>query len=88
MIRTVHGKGAQEAEEVFRGEQFNFIDAFAAMDTLLAPGGMLLRKIDLRDYGMFFARGVHPREYSTVPDWIYGLVASRIADSTTTIGIK
>jgi SAM-dependent methyltransferase len=87
MIRTVYGKGAQEADRVFPGEQFDFIlsravihevyeidGAFAAMDKLLAPGGMLLHKIDLRDYGMLSAWGFHPREFLTIPHWIYALM--------------
>jgi len=83
-IRLVYGHGAEEADRVFAGEKFDFIisravihevyaidRAFAAMDALLAPGGMLLHKIDLRDYGMLSAWGFHPREYLTIPRWIY-----------------
>jgi len=44
--------GGQEVWEIDR--------AFQGLDQLLAPGGCLLQKIDLRDYGLFSANGFHP----------------------------
>lgn len=44
---------------------------FKAQDAILRPGGIMVHRIDLRDYGMFSKYGFHPLEYLTVPDWIY-----------------
>jgi SAM-dependent methyltransferase len=44
---------------------------FKAQDELLRPGGVMVHKIDLRDYGMFSRYGFNPLEFLTVPDWIY-----------------
>lgn len=44
---------------------------FAAIDRVLAPGGMQIHKIDLSDYGMFSKHGHHPLEFLTVPDPVY-----------------
>ncbi len=49
---------------------------FVAMNKLLAPGGYLLHKIDLSDYGIFRDGGMHPLTFLTIPDWIYRLMAS------------
>jgi SAM-dependent methyltransferase len=45
--------------------------AFLAQGELLRPGGVMVHRIDLRDYGMFSKYGYHPLEFLTVPDWIY-----------------
>ncbi len=44
---------------------------FEAQGELLRPGGIMVHRIDLRDYGMFSKYGFHPLEFLTVPDWIY-----------------
>jgi SAM-dependent methyltransferase len=44
---------------------------FKAQGELLRPGGVMVHRIDLRDYGMFSKYGFHPLEFLTVPDWIY-----------------
>jgi hypothetical protein len=44
---------------------------FAAQDALLRPGGVMVHRIDLSDYGMFTKHGYHPLEFLTVPEWIY-----------------
>ena len=49
---------------------------FVAMDKLLAPGGMLVHKIDLGDYGMFRDQGMHPLTFLTIPEAIYKRMAS------------
>jgi hypothetical protein len=53
-------------QEVFDSERM-----FAAIDTLLAPGGVQIHKIDLSDYGMFSKHGYHPLEFLTIPDGVY-----------------
>lgn len=45
--------------------------SFRSMDRLLEPGGLLLHKIDCRDYGIFRRRGFHPLEIYTIPDGLY-----------------
>lgn len=49
---------------------------FAAMDRLLAPGGCLVHKIDLGDYGMFRNQGMHPLTFLTISEPIYKRMAS------------
>jgi SAM-dependent methyltransferase len=44
---------------------------FKAQGDLLRPGGVMVHRIDLRDYGMFSKYGFHPLEFLTIPDWIY-----------------
>jgi SAM-dependent methyltransferase len=48
--------------------------AFRAMDRLLAPGGCMAHKIDLRDLGLFTSSGKHPLTFLTVPDFTYRLM--------------
>jgi SAM-dependent methyltransferase len=48
---------------------------FAAQDRLLRPGGVLVHKIDLRDYGMFTKHGFPALEFLTVPEWAYRRMA-------------
>ena len=45
--------------------------AFASMDLLLAPGGRMAHKIDLRDHEMFSAGGKHPLTFLTFPEWLW-----------------
>ncbi|MEX2649856.1 MAG: methyltransferase domain-containing protein [Alphaproteobacteria bacterium] len=50
-------------------------DPVAALDAMrarLAPGGVMVHRIDLRDHGMF--AGHHPLTFLTVPDAIYRLM--------------
>jgi hypothetical protein len=42
-----------------------------AQDALLRPGGVMVHRIDLADYGMFSKYGFHPLEFLTVPEWAY-----------------
>lgn len=87
-LRYIYGYGAQDADKPLAGELFDIIisrgvlqevhrtdAAFAALDKLLAPGGVMAHKIDLRDYGMFSGIGFHPREFLTIPEYIYWLMA-------------
>ena len=57
-------------------EIYDLDPTFAAMDSLLAPGGMLIHKIDLSDYGMFRKQGMHPLTFLTIPESIYRRMAS------------
>jgi len=49
---------------------------FQATDQLLNPGGLMIHKIDLRDYGMFSGAGMNPLTFLTIPEWIYRRMAS------------
>lgn len=51
-------------------------ELFAAMDTILRPGGYMLHKIDLSDYGMFRDVGMHPLTFLTIPQATYRLMAT------------
>lgn len=58
-------------EEIYEPEV-----TIAAMYELLAPGGYLIHKIDLTDYGMFRPLGLHPLTFLTIPEYIYRRMAS------------
>ncbi|HLY54217.1 MAG TPA: methyltransferase domain-containing protein [Stellaceae bacterium] len=50
-------------------------DPLAALDAMLAalaPGGLMVQIVDLRDHGMF--KGRHPLTHLTVPDWLWQLM--------------
>ena len=46
------------------------LGALRSMAAALAPGGMLLHKVDLRDHGMF-SEHFHELKFLEVPDWLY-----------------
>src|SRR6266550_5420120 len=48
----------------------------AEADKLLAPGGLMLHKIDLSDYGIFTDGGMHPLTFLTISESVYRLMAS------------
>ncbi len=48
----------------------------AEADKLLAPGGLMLHKIDLSDYGIFTDGGMHPLTFLTIPESVYRAMAS------------
>jgi SAM-dependent methyltransferase len=52
-------------------EIYDPMPVLRAQDALLRPGGVMVHRIDLRDYGMFSKYGFHALEFLTVPDWIY-----------------
>lgn len=58
-------------EEVFEPEP-----VFAAADKLLAPGGLMLHKIDLSDYGIFSEGGMHALTFLTIPESVYRLMST------------
>jgi len=81
------GNGIEEADQIFEPESFNFIisravfehvydpdSAFTVMHRLLAPGGYMLHKIDLRDHGIFSKHKHHPLTFLTIADPVYRLM--------------
>jgi hypothetical protein len=89
-VECVYGTGAEDAHTVFAPRQFDYLISrgvvqeiydgdklFRGMDQLLAPGGWMMHKIDLRDYGLFSSHGYSPLEFLTIPGWIYALMAKR-----------
>lgn len=51
--------------------------AFLAMDRLLAPGGKMAHKIDLRDHEMFSAGTNHPMTFLIFPGWLWRRMTER-----------
>jgi SAM-dependent methyltransferase len=83
-IRVITGMGIEEAGGELEPGSFDLIvsvavlehlydsdAAFAAMDRLLAPGGVMLHQVDFRDHNMFTAGGRHPLEFLTVRDRLW-----------------
>jgi hypothetical protein len=83
-LNYVYGTGIEAADKLFPPgsfdmvisrvalqEVYNIDAAFAAMDKLLAPGGLMMHKIDLTDQRMFSAQEMHPLTFLTVPEMIY-----------------
>lgn len=84
VLRYVTGYGLEESGDRFLPGSFDLIvsravlehlydpdRAFASMDRLLAPGGRMAHKIDLRDHEMFSAGGKHPMTFLTFPAWLW-----------------
>lgn len=57
-------------------EIYNSDSLFAATDKVLAPGGYMLHKIDLSDYGIFSGGGMHPLTFLTISNSVYRLMAT------------
>ncbi len=83
----IHGTAVEEARRSLSGDVFDFVvsraviehlydtdAAFSVMDSLLAPGGYMIHKIDLGDHGMFTRGGHHPLTFLTIPDMLYSLM--------------
>jgi SAM-dependent methyltransferase len=49
------------------------VRSLEVMDKLLAPGGVQLHKVDLRDHGVFTGRGLHPLTFLTIPEVAFSL---------------
>jgi SAM-dependent methyltransferase len=88
-LEIVGGIGIEEAVDHLRGGDYDLIVSVAvlehvydvaasmrAMDALLAPGGVMVHQVDLRDHGMFSAGGRHPLEFLTIPDGLYRVMTS------------
>jgi SAM-dependent methyltransferase len=84
LIKPVYGKGMEDLGAFFDPHMFDMIISrgviqeiydtdrvIAGMDKVLRPGGLMLHKIDLRDYGLFSGNGHHPLEFLTISDPIY-----------------
>lgn len=56
-------------------EMYDPAPLFQAQDRLLRPGGVMVHKIDLRDYGMFTKHDFPALEFLTVPEWAYRRMA-------------
>ena len=56
-------------------EMYDPAPSFQAQDRLLRPGGVMVHKIDLRDYGMFTKYDFPALEFLTVPEWAYRRMA-------------
>lgn len=56
-------------------EIYDPMPIFQAQNALLRPGGVMVHRIDLADYGMFSRYGFHPLEFLTVPEWAYRRMA-------------
>lgn len=53
--------------------------AFDSMDQLLAPGGRMIHKVDLRDHNLFTGGGQHPLTFLTINDRVYGWMGEESA---------
>jgi SAM-dependent methyltransferase len=84
LVKTMYGKGMEECGDLVDQYAFDMIISrvvlemiydtdrvFAGMHKLLRPGGIMLHKIDLRDYGLFSSNGHHPLEFLAIPDAVY-----------------
>jgi SAM-dependent methyltransferase len=93
-LKAVYGTGAEDADRIPDIGTFDFIisrgvlqsvhetdAAFAAMDRLLAPGGVMMHKMDLRDLGTFINYGMHPLTHLTVPAPLYRMMVADTAKS-------
>jgi SAM-dependent methyltransferase len=83
-LKYLYGQGIDEGTPIFDPHSFDLIisravleeiynldAAFSAMDHLLVSGGIMIHKIDLRDYNMFSRYGMHPLTFLTIPERIY-----------------
>jgi SAM-dependent methyltransferase len=88
IVTPMYGRSLEEFGDVFERDSFDLIvsravleevfdtdRAFAGMHRVLRPGGRMLHKIDLRDYGLFSDNGYHPLEFLTIPDVVYDLMS-------------
>jgi SAM-dependent methyltransferase len=88
-LAYLYGTRIEEADAILDPASFDIIlsraviqelqdpdAAFAVMDRLLRPGGVMLHKIDLRDYGIFHTQGHHPLTFLTTPASLYRLMTS------------
>jgi len=86
-LSYVYGTSIERADAIFEPLSFDLIvsravvqdvhdtdAAFSAMDKLLARGGHLIHKIDLRDYGVFDRDVWPPLTFLTIPDRVYRLM--------------
>jgi SAM-dependent methyltransferase len=88
-LEVVHGAGIEAGAEHLQDGGFDLIGSVAvlehvydlpaalrAMDELLAPDGIMVHQVDLRDHGMFSGGGRHPLEFLTLGEGVYRLMTS------------
>jgi SAM-dependent methyltransferase len=88
LLECIYGVDVENSEELKNAEPFDFVisrgaiqdifepdAAFAAMNRILKPGGVMLHKIDLSDQGMFREYGMNPLTFLTIADSVYRLMA-------------
>ena len=86
-LDPIEGVAVEEIGERFEPDSFDLVvsravlehlydldAAFAAMDRVLAPGGLMLHKVDFRDHGIFTGGGMHPLTFLTIPERPYELM--------------
>jgi SAM-dependent methyltransferase len=87
-LQAIEGVAVEDLEENFEPGTFDLVvsravlehvadpdTAMTAIDRMLAPGGLMLHKVDFRDHGMFSTGGAHPLTFLTVPDGLYRLMS-------------
>lgn len=82
-MRALYGPGAEKASESLADGSVDLLissgvlqsvrleEALPGMTRLLAPGGMMIHRFDLRDLGMFSSSGYHPLEFLTISQATY-----------------
>jgi SAM-dependent methyltransferase len=82
-LTPIRGVGIEEAQRLLEPASFDLVvsraviehihdvdAAFAAMDVLLRPGGLMIHKIDFRDHGMFGESG-KSLKFLTIPESLW-----------------
>ncbi|HJQ69745.1 MAG TPA: methyltransferase domain-containing protein [Blastocatellia bacterium] len=88
-LQSIYGTGIEDAVQLFGAGSFDLIisravlqsiqdsdAALRAMEQLLAAGGAMAHKIDLRDLGMFTNGGMHALTFLTIEDSLYRKMTS------------
>ncbi len=83
-LKCIYGVNLEDAAELIDAEPFDAIvsrgavqdiyepdSAFAAMDRMLAKGGLMMHKIDLSDQKIFSNSGLNPLTFLTIPEGVY-----------------
>jgi SAM-dependent methyltransferase len=83
-LKLIEGVGIEEAPGLLPVQGFDLVisrsvlqhvtdldQAFAAMDALLAPGGTMAHRVDLRDLGAFSGGDLNPLTFLTIPERLY-----------------
>jgi SAM-dependent methyltransferase len=88
-IVLLEGTGVEEADRVASGpfdavisravlaHVWDLDPAFEVMDRLLAPGGVMIHRIDLSDHRLFSDAGHNPLTFLTVSDLVWDRMRSR-----------
>lgn len=89
-IELIEGPGAENLSELVPASSLDLIVSRAVLEyvpaierslrqqaRLLAPGGVMAHKIDLRDHGLFTGAGHHPLTFLEVPERLYAAMSTR-----------